>query len=107
MRISDGSSDVCSSVLVDAAAIVLDDDQDIAARLLGRKPDRAGLLLAAPQALVGGFDAMVGRIADHMRQRSEERREGKGCVSTCRSRWSPCHENKYNRTSWTRHNITL
>src|SRR3546814_19696929 len=27
---------------------------------------------------------------DHRRlQRSEERRVGKGCVSTCRSRWSP------------------
>src|SRR3546814_18903753 len=24
-------------------------------------------------------------------QRSEERRVGKECVSTCRSRWSPCH----------------
>src|SRR3546814_13266426 len=24
-------------------------------------------------------------------KRSEERREGKECVSTCRSRWSPCH----------------
>src|SRR3546814_21039535 len=23
--------------------------------------------------------------------RSEERRVGKGCVSPCRSRWSPCH----------------
>src|SRR3546814_15842759 len=23
--------------------------------------------------------------------RSEERRVGKECVSTCRSRWSPCH----------------
>src|SRR3546814_12595346 len=23
--------------------------------------------------------------------RSEERRGGKECVSTCRSRWSPCH----------------
>src|SRR3546814_11195164 len=28
--------------------------------------------------------------------RSEERRVGKECVSTCRSRWSPCHSrNKY------------
>src|SRR3546814_13119298 len=26
--------------------------------------------------------------------RSEERRVGKECVSTCRSRWSPLHENK-------------
>src|SRR3546814_15798564 len=27
-------------------------------------------------------------------QRSEERRVGKECVSTCRSRWSPCHYKK-------------
>src|SRR3546814_18848883 len=26
--------------------------------------------------------------------RSEERRVGKECVSTCRSRWSPSHSNK-------------
>src|SRR3546814_12351486 len=28
------------------------------------------------------------------RERSEERRVGKECVSTCRSRWSPYHEKK-------------
>src|SRR3546814_20151849 len=27
----------------------------------------------------------------HQRARSEERRVGKECVSTCRSRWSPYH----------------
>src|SRR3546814_15574897 len=27
----------------------------------------------------------------HLRPRSEERRVGKECVSTCRSRWSPYH----------------
>src|SRR3546814_20335133 len=27
----------------------------------------------------------------HRMQRSEERRVGKECVSTCRSRWSPSH----------------
>src|SRR3546814_15304375 len=27
-------------------------------------------------------------------RRSEERRVGKECVSTCRSRWSPYHEKK-------------
>src|SRR3546814_11096305 len=27
--------------------------------------------------------------------RSEERRVGKECVSTCRSRWSPYHENQH------------
>src|SRR3546814_14690068 len=29
--------------------------------------------------------------------RSEERRVGKECVSTCRSRWSPYHEKKKKR----------
>src|SRR3546814_11683802 len=28
---------------------------------------------------------------DYGRERSEERRVGKECVSTCRSRWSPYH----------------
>src|SRR3546814_21081032 len=28
--------------------------------------------------------------------RSEERRVGKECVSTCRSRWSPSHSKKHN-----------
>src|SRR3546814_13130996 len=36
-------------------------------------------------------EAGAGRDAAHPRVvRSEERRVGKGCVSTCRSRWSPC-----------------
>src|SRR3546814_14946996 len=30
------------------------------------------------------------------RRRSEERRVGKECVSTCRSRWSPLHYKKNN-----------
>src|SRR3546814_18697907 len=30
-------------------------------------------------------------------QRSEERRVGTGCVSTCRSRWSPYHKKKKNK----------
>src|SRR3546814_21138260 len=29
--------------------------------------------------------------------RSKERREGKGCVSKCRSRWSPYHKKKKNQ----------
>src|SRR3546814_9782000 len=37
-------------------------------------------------AFLGG-DIDLGR----RRQRSEERRVGKECVSTCRSRWSPYH----------------
>src|SRR3546814_11390368 len=34
-----------------------------------------------------------------MAERSEERRVGKECVSTCRSRWSPYHYKKKERTS--------
>src|SRR3546814_18738630 len=49
--------------------------------------------LAERLALAGVFDRIVegalrrGLRAD--RDRSEERRVGKECVSTCRSRWSP------------------
>src|SRR3546814_10712261 len=32
-----------------------------------------------------------GKTAGHMAARSEERRVGKECVSTCRCRWSPYH----------------
>src|SRR3546814_17928254 len=41
------------------------------------------------------IDRIVGRgVAEH--ERSEERRVGKGCVSTCRSRCAPDHEKKKN-----------
>src|SRR3546814_15208384 len=38
------------------------------------------------------FPWEIARFRDFVRQeRSEERRVGKECVSTCRSRWSPYH----------------
>src|SRR3546814_15990078 len=46
-------------------------------------------------------------------KRSEERRVGKECVSTCRSRWSPYHYNKTHRSNtqikdnYTREKITI
>src|SRR3546814_16366932 len=39
-------------------------------------------------------------VLDYGYERSEERRVGKECVSTCRSRWSPYHEKKKNRNTW-------
>src|SRR3546814_21042420 len=36
----------------------------------------------------------VAALEIHGDDRSEERRVGKACVSTCRSRWSPCPYNK-------------
>src|SRR3546814_4272518 len=65
MRISDWSSDVCSSDLQPPAGFEL---------ALGMHYNTAfpGHQIAMPP-------------------RSEERRVGKECVSTCRSRWSPYH----------------
>src|SRR3546814_10187645 len=61
MRISDWSSDVCSSDL-----FALRKEQ-------------------IPESLRSGFSL------ECFEDRSEERRVGKECVSTCRSRWSPYH----------------
>src|SRR3546814_14948637 len=40
-----------------------------------------------------GREALIGTLRSHLEdtERSEERRVGKECVSTCRSRWSPYH----------------
>src|SRR3546814_19305564 len=42
----------------------------------------------------GGPLQMPGTVIGKPTIRSEERRVGKECVSTCRSRWSPYHEKK-------------
>src|SRR3546814_13633716 len=97
MRISDWSSDVCSSDLkplrhkdpavhallvlglVQLEILQLSDYAAVAATV------EATRTLGRPQ-LAGLVNAILRRW-----QRSEERRVGKECVSTCRSRWSPSH----------------
>src|SRR3546814_14332224 len=55
--------------------------------------DDAGLArLFSGAELPGGANPLAFAYAGH--QRSEERRVGKECVSTCRSRRSPYHEQK-------------
>src|SRR3546814_16233240 len=49
----------------------------------------AGTLTIIPGAIVIWFVRHY--IAKGFAMRSEERRVGKECVSTCRSRWSPYH----------------
>src|SRR3546814_4120017 len=84
MRISDWSSDVCSSDL-----LVLP--------LLTFYADVMGLLGGAVMATVVldiSFFQFARQLNDAVTPwtfRSEERRVGKECVSTCRSRWSPYH----------------
>src|SRR3546814_1349028 len=80
MRISDWSSDVCSSDLHPAGQ--LDVAHALAAHLGQGDLDAA---LFADNAAV--LHALV--LAAQALVRSEERRVGKECVSTCRSRWSP------------------
>src|SRR3546814_18522805 len=43
---------------------------------------------------VDGVESWVKTILLRDAERSEERRVGKECVSTCRSRWSPYHSKK-------------
>src|SRR3546814_11880983 len=108
MRISDWSSDVCSSDLLvrllaeflraqDPTAIypeaaILDANHRVVAAAqemhdridprLDRLAGRGGVCAMAVAARLGSRSG-VGR--------SEARRVGKECVSTCRSRWSPYH----------------
>src|SRR3546814_979435 len=62
----------------------------VACRVAGLNPDRPGKSVASKE---GGAQmaAALAAFAKLFDRRSEERRVGKECVSTCRSRWSPYH----------------
>src|SRR3546814_15028535 len=100
MRISDWSSDVCSSDL--RAVDELDGVRDDAMRILdfgregcGLEREAAGTELLHPPIERGvariGVRASIARRVPILAPRTEERRVGKECVSTCRPRWSPYH----------------
>src|SRR3546814_15109783 len=100
MRISDWSSDVCSSDLLAPNEPLI--AYGLASRLVAlddtsRLPEAIGILkkvtLAEPDNGSAWQQLAVayGRTGDIGMARSEERRVGKECVSTCRSRWSPYH----------------
>src|SRR3546814_5710469 len=79
MRISDWSSDVCSSDL-------LRDSIGELASLPILTPSRQQITLGTVTSVKVSDGTPMLRS-----ERSEERRVGKECVSTCRSRWSPYH----------------
>src|SRR3546814_11689309 len=92
MRISDWSSDVCSSDLQAAAGDM-----------------RHGLDQAVAHQRHAALHIDSRRRHQHLGEaaaRSEERRVGKECVSTCRSRWSPYHKKKTQRYNPRTHNHT-
>src|SRR3546814_9718377 len=78
MRISDWSSDVCSS---DLRQQLLEHHRDL-------DPVRRAERIELERVAADWQVPVVRRAGDG---RSEERRVGKECVSTCRSRWSPYH----------------
>src|SRR3546814_19981790 len=118
MRISDWSSDVCSSDLSNhAGSIAVKPFSLIPVVLVGAMspaPIAAASIQQAPQLdivlkptridpaagtgevdvgmTITGVSAAQGAVLlAHQPGRSAERRVGKECVSTCRSRWSPYH----------------
>src|SRR3546814_16838105 len=99
MRISDWSSDVCSSDLYGTKVFVRElatferapdaveaTEAMLAEALFGVHP-AAEAVLATRDGTSLGFALFFHNFST----RSEERRVGKECVSTCRSRWSPYH----------------
>src|SRR3546814_15075838 len=109
MRISDWSSDVCSSDLAlpalraqDARIAVAEADVRLARA--DKRPDwKVGVTYGRRDPMYGDM-ASVGVSIDlplfagkrqnprtAASERSEERRVGKACGSTCRYRWSPYH----------------
>src|SRR3546814_15529978 len=114
MRISDWISDVCSSDLVDFGALdlrwigaivsrdgaveetglgagVLGDPARSVSWLVDRLARYGGRIEAGQTVLSGSF---IRPIECSPGSRSAERRVGKECVSTCRSRGSPYHSKK-------------
>src|SRR3546814_14742030 len=102
MRISDWSSDVCSSDLSGLATSAGDilalsgvhNAINVGAALRLHSAWAGGGLPYESSSLSGNFAMTSQELLDYMAEhpaRSEERRVGKECGITCRSRWSPNH----------------
>src|SRR3546814_2678955 len=95
MRISDWSSDVCSSDLRYGKVYRHERGPALRAWRANRQPAPPGTDMVRKQVCSQGRDCFgFWRIAireNHypLGKRSEERRVGKESVRTCRSRWSP------------------
>src|SRR3546814_14459128 len=109
MRISDGSSDVCSSDLSTETSsgsppgmasgsnptpVTGATSWPLVSKLncIGLLPDDG--VSSVPSTKTWTFQSLVVAAELEMEVRSEERRGGKECVGTCRNRWSPDHLKK-------------
>src|SRR3546814_12687058 len=101
MRISDWSSDVCSSDLREIGEKSIDPGPQLVANLTGNVAVAARIdafAIGGRQEIIlraegPGMDAQPRRmrVTHTLGRRSEARRVGKERVSTCRSRWSQYH----------------
>src|SRR3546814_15246545 len=100
MRISDWSSDVCSSDLLDRHPEMLRDRGiNVTIYRNSYRSVRAEKITSELKQLFSAqseeerHEPILGLtfMALDSYDRSEERRVGKECVSTCRSRWAPYH----------------
>src|SRR3546814_14224824 len=102
MRISDWSSDVCSSDLntyhyfLPSLNLKLNLTDNFLLRFAGSRALARPSLADSRNYFQASFDGNTLQLATtrgnpYLKPRSEERRVGKECVSTCRSRWSPYH----------------
>src|SRR3546814_13069338 len=110
MRISDWSSDVCSSDLLGREPLGKVPLSAVAMERKGTSTERGDEQRAVRarnqerRELTQQLRDISARIAETMRtlgdkakgmahglRRSEERRVGKECVRTCRARWAPVH----------------
>src|SRR3546814_17402579 len=112
MRISDWSSDVCSS---DLRRLVLPSRAACRTERVAAAPVAEGSRDRQRSCAASGLPGSCWQTwcPSNIRQpysgrhkRSDERRVGKECVRTCRSRWSPYHYKKKQQNKYHTHNIT-
>src|SRR3546814_14405667 len=110
MRISDWSSDVCSSDLPRWHILVVYGAPQLAiecAAQRGHEPEETDETKLAEEQQRHAPGASTRAAEPVPARRSEERRVGKEWVSTCRSRWPPDHyKNKERQDLWHASRIT-
>src|SRR3546814_14486707 len=92
MRISDWSSDVCSS----------DHGSGGFNFLLAQALGGGGIASLRNDAQGKSYAQLALDMPIAVPDTSAERREGKESVSTCRSRWSPYNQQKKDKAMWSR-----
>src|SRR3546814_20032696 len=104
LRISDWISVVCSSVLMVLQALMRMAEKNVGALLVVKNGEVLGIISErdyARKMVLHGRSSVGTKVGDIMvspvitidphQNRTDERRVGNECVSTCSSRWSPNH----------------